>query len=196
MNNPLINILVRTHSRPVCFARMMESIRSQTYKNYRVVVAYDTLDSRDYIPDDVQKVFIEPTGGEYDYNLYCNFLKNYFVDSGWFFFLDDDDILAQPTSLAEIAPYLTGNGVLCQLNRRNRIKPSAGVIAPGEVQMPCLLLPAEHKHLADITDTHDGDYQWVKAVAQKIKLNFHTIVLVKSRWAGKGFSEAEQITAV
>ena len=45
----LINILIRTSSRPHYFDKCIESILNQEYKNYRVIVCYDTEDSKSYI---------------------------------------------------------------------------------------------------------------------------------------------------
>lgn len=185
---PLINILIRTSSRPISFARCIASVQAQTYKNVRVIVSYDNLESLGYIPADYERMFVEPTGAEYDYNLYCNQLKS-MVTEGWFFFLDDDDALAGPTALEELAPFLTGNGVIVQMNRSGRLKPATAEIKCGDIGMPCLVLPAMNARLALVTATYDGDYQWIKSVAERVPLQFHPIVLVKSRWRGHGHRE-------
>lgn len=48
-NNNLINILIRTSNRPNGFARIIDNIRSQTYKNYRIIVSVDNDETEEYV---------------------------------------------------------------------------------------------------------------------------------------------------
>src|SRR5690242_2433625 len=130
MSQPLINILIRTSNRPELFTRCLESVRQQTYKNYHIVVGYDRFTALDYIPEDLEKwsVSAHDESQPYYYDIYCNILKMT-VKHGWFFFLDDDDTLATPTVLEELAAHLTEPGaIICQMLRNNFPKPRGNYI--------------------------------------------------------------------
>jgi glycosyltransferase involved in cell wall biosynthesis len=51
MNNPLINILVRTSNRPNFFSNCYKSIREQDYKNIRLIVSYDDETTKGYLQE-------------------------------------------------------------------------------------------------------------------------------------------------
>jgi len=109
-NEPLINILVRTSSRPNLFKACMDSIFSQKYSNFRVIICYDTDISLNYLNNQLTNnkcsVFkvnklnaVERSlKSEYFYNLYCNDLLNMVTD-GYIIYLDDDDKLTTPYAL-------------------------------------------------------------------------------------------------
>jgi len=121
MNNPLINILIRTSNRPNYFANCMKSIQAQTYTNYRLIVSYDdekdlkyinyfqndnfdvvkvnTISIKD-IPDTKESGFYKSP-----YNLYLNTLMNE-VKEGWILYLDDDDKFTSKTSLRTIINHI------------------------------------------------------------------------------------------
>ena len=49
IEEPLINILIRTSGRPVYFKKCIDSIRKQDYSNYRILISYDTKEDLKYI---------------------------------------------------------------------------------------------------------------------------------------------------
>lgn len=165
-SNPLINILIRTMpTREAALTRCLQSIREQTYKNYNLFIHNDK----------------SVTKFPYHYNLFCNDMKAEISD-GYFFFLDDDDVLFAPTALASIAQHLTENeATICQMTRGNgRIKPRTKDIVSGKVGMPCLILHHTQKHIADIPAEDNGDYLWIKSVTSMIPYNFVEKILVYS----------------
>lgn len=117
---------------------------------------------------------------DFSYNLYCNKLKDQ-VEDGWFFFLDSDDFVIKG-SMNKIYPYLTDinedKALIVQMLRNGRPKPRNGLIEKGKIGLPCMILHSKHKHLADVTATEDGDYQWIKSVTDKIGYEFIPIPLV------------------
>ena len=114
---------------------------------------------------------------DYSYNLYCNELKAN-VNEGYFFFLDSDDTVIN-WSIERIKPYLQEDkALIVQMLRNGRPKPRNGLIEKGKIGMPCMILHSKHKHLADVPATEDGDYQWIKAVTDKIGYEFVPIPLV------------------
>ena len=115
VKNPLINILVRTHHRPIGFMRLMMSINSQTYKNFKVYVSVDDMNDVEYVlAAGVEKeniVFITEKDkeliGDFGeqlaiYNQYFNPLINA-VNDGFIYCMDDDDFFFDGESLEKIA---------------------------------------------------------------------------------------------
>lgn len=138
MREPLINILIRTtKGREKEFEKCIDSIRTQTYKNINIIVCTD--DHTFIVNGTISKVLdkvdcehtifnVEPTGVPFHWNFYCNNLKDR-VEEGWFFYLDDDDYLANPYCLDNIAERLNDPrlGVICQFNRGVKAKPEFSI---------------------------------------------------------------------
>lgn len=122
---------------------------------------------------------------DYSYNLYCNELKNR-INYGYFFFLDSDDFVIDG-ALNKIIPYLNEDkALIVQMLRNGRPKPRNGLIERGKIGLPCMILHSKHKHLADVGDKEDSDYQWIKDVTDKIGYEFVPIPLVDAGKRGRG----------
>lgn len=117
---PLINIITRTSNRPNSFKRNVESIKNQTYKNYRHIVCTDDDNSIQYIKDmgydDYyfvnRKSLIEndkcvnPKTGPYSpHNLYFNEIHKH-IDNGWVIYIDDDDAFVSSDSLEKVVKFI------------------------------------------------------------------------------------------
>lgn len=118
LNTPLINILVRTHRRPQGFARTIQELRNQTYKNIRIIVSCDDEFSYDYIKEnnipDEDIVFIKDDRrslGSAFYNSYIKDLLNA-VEDGYVIVLDDDDYITSDIVLEKIARHLKDKNTL------------------------------------------------------------------------------------
>ena len=178
----LINILIRTSNRPELFARCLHSIRTQTYKNIRIIVSVDS--DINYVPDDIDTIRVkaEKRFPAY-YNLYCNELKKRVTD-GWFFFLDDDDYLINDTCLEEIAFHLTNRNtaVICQFRRKAALKPNdfqirAKLIIRGMIGMPCIFLHHSKKNLAYLDGNKAAAYRFIKRISGMMPTKFiHHVV--------------------
>jgi glycosyltransferase involved in cell wall biosynthesis len=196
MEPPLINILIRTSNRPHLFARCLQSIEQQTYPHTHVIVGYDNDGALDYIPDHIDKVPVSSNKAiPYYYDLYCNQLKRY-VNNGWFMFLDDDDMLATPTVLQELAQHLTGDheAVVCQFLRNGLPKPRANymrhrIVREGCIGLPCLVLHSRHKDLSGLDGYKAGDYRYIKTVTERVKTLFVPLVLVAADRRSHGQAE-------
>lgn len=193
MRKPLINILIRTSYRPKSYVRMIESINNQTYKNINLIVSYDDDRAKDYIDKEALKTkfpigiikVLKDLTKSFFYDNYVNELKN-LVKTGYFFVLDDSDILSSTNALESLVRELNdSDGVLCQMSRNGRLKPRNDLmqtkrIIKGKVGMPCLVLKSEHKNLAYLDGSIGAaDYYWIKEVSEKVKLKFCKIVLVE-----------------
>lgn len=195
MSQPLINILIRTSYRPEQFARCLESIQAQTYKNIRVVVGYDDDRALSYIPANIEWTFLHADNSiPFFYDLYCNELK-LIVTDGWFFFLDDDDALTSPTILEELADQLKQPGaIICQFLRNGVPKPADNyirkrVIWEGKIGLPCLVLHSKHKALSGLDGQKAGDYRYIKEVTDQVPTKFITLPLVSAGARGHGQME-------
>lgn len=192
----LINILIRTSYRPAQFARCLESIQGQTYRNYRVVVGHDNARALEYIPATVEWTFLYADNSiPFYYDLYCNDLK-LIVNDGWFLFLDDDDILTSPTALQELSEHLTGphEAIICQFLRNGAPKPRDNyiknkIIAEGKIGLPCLVLHSKHKALSGLDGQKSGDYRYIKEVTAQVPTKFITLPLVSAGPRGHGQME-------
>lgn len=188
----VINILIRTSFRPELFKRCIDSVRRQTYKNLRIIVGYDRKEALSYIPEDVERVEMQPETGRFHYNKFCNQLKD-LVTEGFFFFLDDDDYIVHHKTLSILAGFLKDGATIVQFVRNDKRKPkdelmSSKKIVQGHIGLPCLILSANYKNIADLDGEHDfGDYLWIKKVTEKVPTQFisEPVVVAERRSWGK-----------
>ena len=118
MKNPLFNIIIRTSNRPIFFSRCIQSIKRQSYPNYRILVGYDDDDSKLYVEkfssltvirvnnigfeDDHRPERFTKVGEHFFPNQYMNDLLS-LVQEGFIIFIDDDDYFRSSLSLEKIA---------------------------------------------------------------------------------------------
>lgn len=196
MEFPLINILIRTSNRPQAFRRCMDSIEAQRYPNLRIIVSYDNVAALQYISLGAYVIPVYRQPGEYSYNLYCNDLKAA-VNDGYFLFLDDDDLLL-PGCLHQVAPHLTGLGLIVPFLRNNWQRPTAvqmraKVLRKGHVGLPCIVLHHSLKSVADIGSHESADYDYIKEVSEKVTLKWVSVSLVSAEVRGNGAMETDII---
>jgi hypothetical protein len=183
----------------------LESIRTQTYKKVRVSIAYDNKEALKYIEQQsfVYSISVQADKSfPYYYDGYCNILKELVTD-GWFFFLDDDDTLASPTALEQLATHLTEPGaIICQMLRNGIAKPRDNyiknkIIAEGKIGLPCLVLHSKHKALSGLDGQKAGDYRYIKDVTDQVPTKFICLPLVDAGARGHGKMEPNsQITNI
>jgi GT2 family glycosyltransferase len=139
LKKPLINILIRTSNRPNYFNGCVNSIYSQKYKNWNIIIGVDNLNSLSYTqPDKGRDVFYNydnviipkpPNGVEYGipfkYNSYINDLQDE-VKDGYIVIIDDDDKLYDEYSLQKLADAIKTNDdlVFWRVKFPNRLVPS------------------------------------------------------------------------
>jgi glycosyltransferase involved in cell wall biosynthesis len=192
MTQPLINILTRTANRPKEFKKCIASIRAQKYQPFKLIIATDSPDtSMLYIVEHTEGlnreiITVQKTGVPYNWNFYCNDLKEQ-VTEGWFFYLDDDDSLSDPRALKRIAEHLTDatHGVICQFLRNGRPKPLSKYlvskeIIQGKIGGSCIFLHHTHKNVANWDGNKAADFRFIKAISEKIPLKFFKTVVVKA----------------
>lgn len=100
----MFNILIRTSGRPNFFHKCYESVKAQSYTNYRILVSDDG--DSDYLKDyPVEVVKVEKRTGHCFWNLYMNELLKK-VEKGWVIYLDDD-VTMRHNALEEISKQCT-----------------------------------------------------------------------------------------
>jgi hypothetical protein len=114
---------------------------------------------------------------DFSYNLLCNTLKAQ-VEDGFFFFLDSDDYII-PGAIARIRPFLNPDRALViQMLRNGNPKPRVPSIERGRIGLPCIILHAKHKDLADVGGDEYSDYFWIRDICNKIPWKFLNVPLV------------------
>ena len=99
----MINILIRTHDRPNEFRRCLQSIYSQTYEDYRIIISADNGNTEIYVrPHGHEFIRTYPGEGEKPWNRYQNELQAK-VESGIIIYMDDDLTFHSPDSLQLVA---------------------------------------------------------------------------------------------
>src|SRR5574343_1047309 len=111
--NPIVNILVRTANRRRFFAKCIESILIQTYKNINIFVSIDQKNNDYTVKYPVYPVFVDKQheflppiqsphyGKTVPYNLYLNDLTAK-VKEGIILYLDDDDMYTSKNAIQEV----------------------------------------------------------------------------------------------
>jgi hypothetical protein len=105
----IFNILIRNTYRPNYFKKCIESIHSQTFTNYRIILCYDDKRCLEYLNNYDENIYkmekfyvtVDSTN-KYKFNLYSNTLLEK-VKNGWIIFLDDDDKFDNVDALKNIS---------------------------------------------------------------------------------------------
>lgn len=188
--SPLITILIRTSNRPTAFRHCIDSVKAQTYTNWKVIVSIDRAEDLGYVraAGISDHLFVYSDNSiPFFYNLYVNQLKEK-VSEGFFFCLDDDDKLDAIDVLEKIAPHLTNESeaVICQFRRKGKPKPidnlmDLKMIEKGKIGLPCLILHHSQKNIADLKGGVSwDDYNYIKEVSEKSPTKFVKQVVVNS----------------
>lgn len=189
MNN-LINILIRTHRRPEGFKKLIDSIKSQTYKNYRIIVSVDDMATFEYVLkhkiriDDIvlidgedvnNKVSESFAGSNAPYNLYFNLLLQK-VDEGYVYCMDDDDYFKDENSLKVISENIEEDTLsIFKMSIWNTELPSHSFgksITLADIGTPCFCAHSKYAKqiLWGYSYTADGEYiQKLSKIIPKIK---------------------------
>lgn len=187
-DSPLINILIRTSKRPIFFKNCIESIYSQTYKNYRIIISYDNEETSNYVINykfsqikvEKNKEIIPPPdksenfGIYFPYNLYFNELHEY-VNKGYIMYLDDDDILSHSGVLENISKEIKNKKsdlIFWRVKNENRIIPcdknfnKAPVLK--DISGIGFIYNSIYKNLANWEAFKRGDYRIAKKLYENI----------------------------
>lgn len=193
----MLTILIRTSYRPVLFKRLLDSIYAQTHQDFKIIVSYDNDLALSYIPDNIQKIKVFPDKSlAFPYDAYVNELKA-LVTEGFFIVIDDDEFLYDCNAFRSLQRHLKGSGgIVVQMNRSGRLKPSNefirdGRILMGKIGMPCLVLHHSLKSLVDLdASVGASDYHWIKSISKKIRLKFIPLAIAYCDRRSNGVMES------
>jgi glycosyltransferase involved in cell wall biosynthesis len=180
--DPTINVLIRTSNRPEAFKRCLDSVRGQTHKNINILVSVDDDGTADYVQqyDGITMIRVKkhlPTPElRAPWNLYLNDLMKA-VKGGWIFFLDDDDMLADPKVLEKVVPYLKEESRIYFVRMKwptGRVIPSdehfrGHQVVRKDIGMPCFLFHARYKYKIVFRGVKQGDIDFISRLTGIIK---------------------------
>lgn len=186
------NILVRTSGRPNYFKNCLNSIRSQIYKNYRIIVSVDDDETYNYvskhniqhivrnvrkdIPNPRPVMFDETIGRRRQlapYNLYFSKMKAHCDPAGYVIFLDDDDMFMDSKSLYNIYKEIrTENDLIFwKVQFPNRLVPSDDVWGqrPQCCNMASCGFSFHFRNWIDWDGWTMGDYKLASTLYERVK---------------------------
>jgi glycosyltransferase involved in cell wall biosynthesis len=210
---PLINILIRTSGRPNYFKECINSIYSQTYKNWNVIVGVDEKVSKNYTQpekclmveyDYSNYVYPEkPKNDEYGvgfkYNLYLNNLQK-MVNDGYIIYLDDDDKLWDVNSLKRLVNVIKNENdlIFWRVKFPNRLVPSDNNFNKPPVlkDISGIGFAFHNKYKIDWEPFKRGDYRVAKTLYAKIpnKIYLNEILTGLQRTIEDGFGRRDDKT--
>lgn len=188
-----VYILIRTSNRPKFFARMMETIKEQTYKNIVTIVHTD--DPRDeYVTGDIiiKGTAYPPSYGDGTYNLYNNLLLKSIPEDkpGWYHFMDDDDEYASVSAIERLVQASKKDHI--NVARVERIMRQGKVIFPRQwgkqksYQTECFFLHTDHRLKAKWWGNKDGDHHYSKQLTKVLPINWIDNLLICRAQESKG----------
>lgn len=195
----LINILVRTHRRPSTFKRLLESINSQTYKNYRLIVSVDDELTYQYVKESgIKDENIVKVSSDYKhiyafYNEYFNKLIAY-VEDGYIYCIDDDDYFINETSLEIVARESCMDSIcIYRMHYNGRLLPCkenfGKRIVLADIGTPCFSAHINYAMRVKWLVGDDADGIYIKRLAEEvgnIKWVDEVICMVDNSNAGRG----------
>ena len=186
-----VYILIRTSGRPRFFARMMESVKNQTYGNIQTIVHTD--DPRDgYVTGDViikGSAYTSQYGNGF-YNLYNNRLLAAIPDvPGWYCFLDDDDEYTAPDVIERMVAsssrdHVNVGHVIRIMKGRTRIFPEQRTF-----QTECFFLHTDHKRKAQWWPNLGGDHDYSGKLTRVLPINWIDGITIAQAQERKGCGE-------
>ncbi len=195
-SKPLLNILIRTSNRPNYFARLLDNLEGQFYKNIKLIISADTPESADYAWQLSHKRFnttihtsirLERSENQtFPWNLYLNDLMS-LVSDGWILFMDDDDGYAHQMALKLIADNIPDPESMLVWQMRfpdGRLVPSPKHIgllpfSRKQIGMPCFAFHSKHKTKFRFDGMRAGDFRFAMQMLQHLKVDWLELPLVQ-----------------
>lgn len=182
----LINIIIRTHNRPIYFSKNISKIKKLNYNNYKVYISYENDNTLNYINENTQdmkniiKVKVNKTDTAAFYNEYCNIMLN-MINNGYIMFLDDDDMFTHDNTLKYINKHLKEDRFLCweYLRADKIIGPVKGLIKKGQITSCGFCYHSKHKSKWETIK--GGDHIFIQKLIDDNKLNIGKIKNILTR---------------
>jgi glycosyltransferase involved in cell wall biosynthesis len=170
---PLINILIRTSDRPNSFKRLLETIRCQTFNNYRLIVSVDNDQTKEYVIENGIKDFIRMEKNNVlmkTADLYFNFLIASALE-GFVWGVDDDDFLPNERVIETITNNIKENMLNIFRMKSRSILPEEHVLKRGGIGTPCFVIPVCMARQVAWQAPYASDYTYIKELSDKFGLD-------------------------
>ena len=197
LKNQKFNILIRNTYRPTYFKNCINSILSQTYNNYNIIMCYDDDRCLEYLKNYEEydniiifKVKTPDKSKSHFYNLYMNELLDYVKDD-WIIGLDDDAVFMNNNALSTISKYIVStNDVLFwkyKLGNRLIFPRNKQDIHVGRVDTSMFCFHSKNKNKSSWSSIRCGDYYFLSKLLNNIVYS-HILIdhVLTSAQAGKG----------
>jgi len=214
----VFNILVRTSGRPNYYKRCIESIRRQTYSNFKIIVSYDDEQTFDYVkrshPDFYVKVKRQPIPSPrpliFDpfvgrrrmlspYNLYFNKMIG-LCQNGYIIFLDDDDMFADSDALFLLYRNIKSENDLVFWRvgfPNNRVLPPDNVFGgrPQPAKLASCGFSFHKKHWLNWDEWTYGDYRIAALLYERIyrKVYINKVLTKLQRSVANGLGQRDDL---
>ena len=188
----MFNILIRTSNRPHHFNKCIKSILQQTYENYRIIICYDDVMSKEYIDQfkdtRIESYYINIEKEcclHYKYNLYCNFLLSK-VNNGWIIFVDDDNMFTSKYCLSKISNIFdeTNDLIFWKVKINDKIVyPINYDVKYGSIDSGGFCFHSKYKKYSNWKPEKGSDYIFINSLIKNVNFNKKMIndVLLKSQ---------------
>lgn len=187
-----VYILIRTSRRPRYFARMMDSINKQTYPNIKTIVHTDE-PTDEYIEGDIiiqgERITVNPDIRiNAPYNLYCNRLLDAIPEGdGWYYFLDDDDILSAPDVIEKFVENAKEDHInIARVSRYGYLWPKNWG-TDNRFHTESFFIHTKNKHLARWWGNRGGDHNYSYQICQHLPCNWIDGLIAAQAQEGKGW---------
>lgn len=182
-----VYILIRTSNRPKYFKNMMDSIKTQTYKNIVTIVHTDN-DKDTYVEGDIIiKGEVPNVKGSAPYNLYNNTLLKAIPGEGWYCFLDDDDMLYDDFVIEKLVRSAKRDHINIGhvIRWDNTMWPKTWGVQKS-FQTECFFLHTDHKDKATWWANKGGDHYYTKQLTAQLPINWIDNIIIAKAQEGKG----------
>lgn len=181
----LINIIIRTSNRPNYFLKNINNINIQNYKNLKLYITYDDINTLNYIKknNNTNLVLVKVNKNkntDYFYNEYCNQVLK-LINEGYIIFLDDDDMFTNKNCLKYINKYLSEERFLIwdYLRGDKIIGPKKGIIKSGRIASCSFCYHSKYK--SNWKTTSNGDFQFVEKLLNSNNLKISKLNKILTR---------------
>ena len=180
VHNPRLNILIRTTYRPNYFSKCIDSILSQDYQNFKIIICYDDIRCLEYLDNhknnskiEIFEVKTHDRQSEAFYNLYCNELLER-VNDGWIMFLDDDDMFYSKKAFGIIANNLyTENDIIfwkVKLGKHIIYPKNINNIIQFNISSEGFIFNHKFKNNAKWDNKRSGDFRFITELLKNTKI--------------------------
>lgn len=167
-NNNFFSIIIRTHRREELFMKSLDSVLSQTYNNYEIIIGYDDLETYRYLTKinrkNIKKIRVyRNSSNNAFFDEYFNQLYQHVKDDSYIIMLDDDNYFISPYCLNHL-----NNNIQSKINIFKFIRNDKEIypkdldeIEYGDIDTACICFHSSLKDKVKWEDTYGSDYKFI-----------------------------------